>query len=993
MTRPSSPPLARTSLLPASIDAHKALETLAVRGCPVERADVASAVIALADHAPALVALVHADPDLLVDVLDRPLARGDSESSLRGSFLAATRDLGEGPELHRVLRRLRHRAVVRIALREIERLADVDETSREMAALAAGALEAAYAAVRRTFEERHGRIEDASGRSIPFVVLGMGKLGGGELNLGSDVDLIYVYGTDEGTVADGSSSVHEAFARIAVGITRALAEPTEDGFCFRVDLRLRPEGSSGPIVNALASAERYYESFGRIWERAAMLRARPIAGDRQLGQELLDALRSFIYPRPVDPRIIEEMRKMVSRSRRELSRDPERDVKLCRGGIREAEFTIQTLQLLFGGQNPVLQTPSTPKALRQLRSVGLLGHRESMQLGADWALLRRVEHRIHLWTGYQTHSLPSSVLELGRFARSLGYDDAESFQADFDDARSRVAQLFDSLADESSTSTGDRPIEKLVDRVVSRAPDAEIADAIARALPVDDPDEAASHLRRMTKNPHSPFGAIGLERAPTLASSLLREVRESAYPDAALRHLAEFFARIGADWSYDRALVEQPRLARRLVSLFGASSTLAAGLIGHPETVDSLFAGNATIPTEAEILAAHQEPPLDSVLIDEETFSSALRRRHRELTLRIGLAHVATDVDLAIASERLTTLADCQIERALAFSLAAIEARHGSPRIADDGRLSGFCIVGLGKLGSRELGFGSDLDLMAFFGSEGDTDGGPDARPIPATDFYARVTQRLMRILTNPDVEGRGYEVDMRLRPNGTRGPLAVAVPTFDGYHTHHAADWERQVLTRARVVAGDRRLGEALTQRFHRLAFDYPAPAAAELADMRERIELELGAERVDRFHVKYGYGGFVDVEFLAQWLAMRHGNDPRVRIGGTVATLEALRAIGALDRDDQEALVDGFEIAREVEQASRLLDEHRDPVIVPGGPVADRIARRLRMRNRDGLEPGAVLVATWQRTATEVRAIFERLVAPIATEPPWERKGRSRG
>jgi len=990
VTRSSSPPLARTSLAPPSAEAVKALDELALRGGATERPEIAAAIIALADHAPSLVALAHADPLLLHDVLERPLGRGDTESSMRAHFLAVTRELEEGPELERTLRRLRHRAVVRIALREIERLADVDETSAEMAALAAAVIDAAYFACRRTFERKHGAIRDARGHRVPFVVLGMGKLGGGELNLGSDVDLIYLYGTDDGSVADESCSVHEAFRRIAVGITRMLAEPTEDGFCFRVDLRLRPEGSSGPLVNAFASAERYYESFGRMWERAAMLRARPVAGERELGYELMEALRSFVYPRPLDPRIIAEMRSMVARSRRELSRDPDRDVKLCRGGIREAEFTIQTLQLLFGGQNVVLQTPSTPRALRQLRATGLLGHRESMQLGADWALLRRVEHRIHVWTGYQTHSLPLPGPDRERFVRSLGYSDETSFVTDLDAARRRVANIFDSLAEEGSTASIDPTLDRLVDRVVTRAPTEDIAEAIGAALTLDDADAAAAHLRRMAKNPHSPFGAIGLARAPTLAATLLREVRETAYPDAALRHLGDFFGRIGADWSYDRALVEQPRLTRRLVSLFGASSTLAAGLIGHPETVDSLFAGHASLPTTEEIHEAHRQPPLDSVLVDEETFASELRRRRREITLRIGLAHVATDVDLDIATDRLTTLADCQIERALAYSLAALETRNGTPRPVEDGRLSGFCIVGFGKLGSRELGFGSDLDVMAFYGTDGDTDGGPEHRVITASDFYARVTQRWMRILSNPDVEGRGYEIDMRLRPNGSRGPLAQSVSAFDGYHTHHAADWERQLLTRARIVAGDRALGEALLQRFHRLAFDYPAPAAREIAAMRHRIELELGSERSDRFHVKYGYGGLVDVEFLTQWLAMRHGNDPRVRVCGTVATLHALRSMGALSRDDEEALVEAFELAREIEQASRLLDDHREPVIVPGGPIADRIARRLRMRNRDGIEPGAVLVESWKRAAGEVRSVFERLVSPIPTEPPWERDRR---
>lgn len=983
------PPSSRSSVAGLTLEALAALDTYKARGGDTELPGVADVIVALAEHAPALLMYAFADPSLIPDVLARPLVRGDSEASYLAKFVEQAGTLGDGPELMRSLRRLRHRAVIRIALREVHRLADVDGTAAEMAALASAICDVAYRASRTTFEGRHGPIVDLSGNAIPFVVLGMGKLGGAELNLGSDIDLVLLYGTDEGHVGETTLSVHESFTRIAQRFTKLIAEQTEDGFCFRVDHRLRPEGSHGALVNSLASAERYYEVFGRPWERAAMLRARPVAGERELGDAFLVELRPFIYPRTPDPRIALELRSMVERSRRALSGDGTRDVKLGRGGIRESEFFVQSLQLIWGGQHRGLQTPSTTRALRALRTAGLLGHREAMQLGADWALLRRIEHRIHVWTGYQTHALPRAASDLEGFARSLGFEGAAEFEEVLDAARARVSSLFDSLVDGHIESRSDPEIDELIDSVRSGESRDVISRSVALALPVDDPDEATSHLMRLARTPHSPLGTVGATRNPDLARTLLMEVRVAAYPDAALRHLAEFFARLGKSFSYDRALAEQPLLARQLVSLFGASSTLSVALIAHPDTVDFVFTGHALLPSEDAIRAAHA----GALFVDfhtehPETFERALRRQFVELWIRIGLAYVGGGADLPEVSSRLSTLAECQIRLAVDFALAETTLRLGAPEAHDTSEPDGLCVVALGKLGSRELGFASDLDLGFYFGAEGTiVMSGAAGRIVTLSEFYARVGQRVLRLLSLPNEEGRGYDVDMRLRPSGSRGLLSQSVAAFDAYYSTQAASWERQALTRARPIAGSPQMAERMQARIDAVAFERAAPLASEVAAMRRRLELELAGEKPTRFHVKYGYGGIVDVEFIVQWLAMVHGADREVRVRGTANALRALAKISALTNDQAEALLDAWNLAREIEQASKLLDEHREPVLVPDGPVAERIARRLQMRTRDGVEPSAVLIDTWLRTAFEVRAMFTSLIADVGTLPPWER------
>jgi [glutamine synthetase] adenylyltransferase / [glutamine synthetase]-adenylyl-L-tyrosine phosphorylase len=340
--------------------------------------DVTRARERLETHAPALLGLVRADPGALQDVLRRPLALESDAAVYRRELAAALGERPEdGPALYRSLRRYRHRAIIRIALREITSAADIAQTSEEMALLASALIDAALDACASTQRARHGPALDAEGAPIASTVLGMGKLGGLELNLGSDVDLVFFYETDDG--AAGELTVHEHFARVAQRTVKALGDVTEDGFCFRVDLRLRPEGSRGPLVNSLASAERYYQTWGRTWERAAMLRARPVAGDLVFGWRLLGALTPFIYRRQVDPGVAEAMYEMLLRARRELAAD-ERDLKLGRGGIREAEFFVQALQLIWGGQHPELRVPGTMEALTRLRGAGLVTGREAATL-------------------------------------------------------------------------------------------------------------------------------------------------------------------------------------------------------------------------------------------------------------------------------------------------------------------------------------------------------------------------------------------------------------------------------------------------------------------------------------------------------------------------------------------------------------------------------------------------------------------------------------
>lgn len=964
---------------PLSAEARDAARALRERGARWEPEHERMAAI-VAEHAPALWPLVWREPGMMERVLSRPLEHPSDESTLSRELAAFCADPEDEASFRSRLRRYRHSAIVRIALREILRLADVDRTSAEMARLATVLIDAAVADAQTREFSRHGRAIDEDGNVVPLTVLGMGKLGGLELNLGSDVDLVFFYETDEGTVEGSDLTVHELQSRVARRAVRALSEVTADGFCFRVDLRLRPEGSRGPLVNSLASAERYYESWGRTWERAALLRARPIAGDRAFGARLLDALRPFVLRRSVDPSIAPQMAEMLARSRRELDVDLERDVKLGRGGIREAEFFVQTLQLVWGGRYPALAVPGTLDGLRRLRAAALVTDREAAMLEDAWALLRRVEHRIHVRTGYQTHLLPVDPAELARFASSLGYSSPATLEAALARARHDVESLFASLLPSDAEPPNGR-WDALLDLIARGKSADELAPIVAAELPVHDPFEAASQLVRLARRAGSPLGPVTRERTPELGRMLLDEVASVADPDSALRHLADFFTRLGGPWPYERLLLEEPRLTRRLIALFGASGTLAGGLVGHPESIDLLLTSAA--PPIDEIAKAH-ERLADQLEADPdpERVVAELRRLKRELTLQVGLAYAAGEIDLNGAAQRLSELAEGQARVALEAATRWAVRRWGRP----DPDRGGLVVCAMGKLGARELGFGGDLDLVFLYGADGETSPVGDSRTTTHAELFARIAQRTMMLLREQDAEGPGYQTDTRLRPSGRGGTLVASLASFDAYHARQAAAWERQALLRARPIAGDPRVAAEAEARFVELAYFGGPPSREELAHTRARIQVELAGESADRYHPKLGHGGLVDIEFFVQWHQMRHGNDERVRTPNTGAAIDGLAAAGVFSPIDADTLREGHAFFRAVEQSLKLGDEHREPMLEPRGRSGAHVARAMGMRARDGMDAPEVLAEAYRRQANAIRALFERKIAPVDARAPWE-------
>lgn len=939
---------------------------------------------------PALAREIAADPRAVARVADEGFRLPRDRATLLARLGALAGPLDDG-----YLARLRRGARderLRIALRELLPGslggADVDVTAREITALAEATIELALVEAMAAIEARFGEPRTAQGARGRFVVLGMGKLGGGELNAGSDVDLVYLYDTDDGEAVGPSgerTTLHEVWTRVARRLTASLEEVTPDGMLWRVDLRLRPEGSTGALVNSFAAAERYYESFGRLWERAALLRARPIAGELALGEEILDALAPFVWRRRVDPSIAAEMIELTRRARFELSRDPARDLKLGPGGIREAEFFVQTLQLVWGGREPRVRVKGTIEALRRLRARGLVTDREGRVIVEGYLALRRAEHAIQTATGLQTHSLPEAAPELERLARVLGFSDRAALEDDLSRHRARIATRFGSLAP-PATPAPSRWADAIA--ALERGDRDAFADAIAReGLGAGEqpgrPSDLARALFDLSRHPDALLGARSRDLYPALAETTLDAVADAADPEQAALLLRSVFARFRRPGVYVALLGAERAAVRRLVETLGASAFIGEAVAHNPELGDLvLFA--RPLPTvdiaRDEVLLATKDAA--SAEDAEDALVAGLRRAKARILLEVALGDLGSELDTREATRILSALADAELEAATRFSLNA----------PADEPVRGLAVLAMGKLGGGEIGYGSDLDVLFLFD--------PAAAPEGAdpTAFYTRAARRIIRLVSISHPAGPGYELDTRLRPSGSQGLLVTSLEAFARYHGQEvggadrqppsvkAAIWEKMALLRARACAGDPALGAEAMRIARATAYarvDDAAAVAAEIHRLRGRMTRELSTERPGRHDPKLGRGGLIEIEFVAQMLQMLHGADPRVRTSETGRAIDALEAIGALAPEQAEALREGYRFLRRLEQRIRVVHADASNLLEERAPGLAPLARRMGIRDLPRGEAAAELVARYREVTARVRAVYDAVVAARVPAP----------
>jgi [glutamine synthetase] adenylyltransferase / [glutamine synthetase]-adenylyl-L-tyrosine phosphorylase len=892
----------------------------------------------------------------------------DLAADLAQSLRAFT---GREPRMN-ALRRFKYRHLVRIGARDLLGDADLGVTTDELARLADVCLAEACRMAEAEQRARVGAPLDPDGLETGLAVIGMGKLGGEELNYSSDIDLVFVYGADGETAGgpDGRLPNGEFFARACREVVAIIEAVTDEGYVFRVDLRLRPEGRSGAIAHSLAAYTAYHERRAELWERQALLKARVAAGDVRVGARFLDWAREVVYRPGVDERVVPAIREMKRQIDAELGRRGESlaaNVKLGRGGIREIEFIVQALQLLYGGDDAWLRARNSLKALFRLTERGYLAPELGRTLSHALVHLRTVEHRLQLVHEFQTHTLPEAAAELGRLARRLGIEArpaqaARVFRARHRAVTTAVHRAFtDFFAGGRSATPGKR---------------LKLPGLLAlRATGFADPERARQNLELILEGrPLVPYaGALGqaLER---LFPALLDALWKSPDPDEALNQFERFLAAAGPRAGYIELLADSPTLLDGLVRLCAGGDLLTQLLIAQPELLASL-ADPAALerPRRRASLRAALAPVFEPGAAPAERRDRLRRlKQAEELTIVWRYLLGATSIDGY--SRETTRLAEAVLEAGWLLALESQVQRHGVPRDAH-GRFVPAVIVGVGKLGGRELTTGSDLDLFVVYddstrieeGKRGTLPGCPYPTDVHA--FYSGAVERLAGNLGDITQAGVAFAVDLRLRPGSKGSGFAASVDALGRYYEEHGDLWERQTLTRTRLVLGDRALARQVRATLRRLVYGAPLPDSAlkEIAEVRTRMEVELGKETPGRRHVKLGRGGLVDVEFLAQALQLVHGAaHPEVRVPATAAALRALARVGALARETGEALIDHYRFLRRVSAALRLLGARPTDTLELAGPMPARVASALGLPSRE-----AFLAAYRERTEA-VRAAY---------------------
>jgi len=888
------------------------------------------------------------------------------------------------------IRRFRRRETLRIGYGDIVRGIPVEVVTLDLSHLADACVEVACRLARRRVEARHGVPSGPDGRPARFVVLALGKLGGEELNYSSDIDLIFLYDVEGQGDGPRPATNAEFFARVGGEIVRTLSDHSALGVAYRVDMRLRPEGEGGPLARSLAATLGYYLSTGRTWERQALIKCRPIAGDLDLGRAFVDAIGPLVYRRYLGAAEIGDIKAMKRRiENRTLSAGTaEVEVKTGRGGIRDVEFVAQFLQLLHGGRYPEVRHANTLVALARLEAVGCLTADERGIMGDTYAFLRQIEHRLQVMFDRQTHKMPVDAEERRTLAIRLGYPPAspwedrtgpaQRFEADYRAKTERNRKILNHLLHDAFRDDEGTAVDPVVDLVLDPHPGPEQVDAALGRYPFRDRRTAYDNLLALARE-DTPFLSEPRCRhfLAAIAPRLLQAVGRAPDPDMALTNLEKVSASLGAKAILWELFNDNPPTLKLYVDLCANSQFLTEILIGNPGMIDDLMDSLIVDrPQSAKVIRAE----LAELCKGAEDPAPILLSFRNSQFVRIGTRDILGREPLRDVTRELADVAEAIVAQVARDQWDRRAARFGTPR-RPDGKPSRWAIAALGKFGGRELNYHSDLDLVIFFESEGRTEGGPES--VSNGEFVAEVARRTLKTLGDPSPAGPPlYRVDARLRPHGASGPLVVTLDAFIEYLDGEAHPWERLAWTRARVVHATGDFGRSVAEAI-RLALarpDDPATLAREAVAMRRRLESSCPSSDLKR-----GFGGLADVEFVVQYLQLIHmSRAPELPRSNVWEALIVLRRVGVLAPDAQVELRDAYEFLRGVEARLRIV-HNRSVTELPDHP--DDLARLARRLGYDANDPDPdATVAAFQadaaRHAARARGWFLRIVGEAAGE-----------
>ncbi len=921
--------------------------------------------------------LLVADPesfDLLRLTEGQPSARQALVEDITSEVSALEHDTA----VLRALRRFKHREMLRIAYGDIVREQSLHTVTAQISYLADAILEAALAAAWKKSQRQRGIPRRADGSPARLVVLGMGKLGGVELNYSSDIDLILLYDEEGRTDAKRPTSNAEFFERLARDFVALLASPTELGAAYRVDLRLRPEGRRGAIVESVAGALHYYDVRGRTWERQAFIKARPVAGDHALGAEFLEALGPWIYRRYLSRADISGIKALKRRIEQQTHREgaAARDVKTGHGGIRDIEFVIQFLQLLNGGDLPDVRTGNTLEAIARLEKAGCLRHQERTILEENCHFLRKIEHRLQIMFDLQTHLLPTQPEEMRKLALRMGYAEAPertalaAFEADYrnqTDLNRRILDhlLHDAFGDEAETQAE-------ADLVLDPSPPEE---RIVEVL--------GKYRFRDVRQAYRNLAALGEEKIrflstrrcrhflASIAPQLLRAIAATPDPASTLVNLDMVSDSLGGKGVLWELFSFNPPSLRLCVEVCAYSAYLSGILIGNPGMIDSLMDSLVLdkLPTRETL-----QRTLADLCRAAEDLDPILHSFKNDQQLCVGVRDILGKEDIAATTGALSDVAETCLAQIVGREHERLAAKFGVPTVAEGPRAGEPCelvVLGMGKLGGREMNYHSDLDVVFLYEAEGHTVHGrasPRAQTTTNQHFFSELGQRIIKAAAGLSACGRLYEVDARLRPTGKSGSLATSLDELARYFAQGAGQlWERQALCKARAVYGSPRAADAAMATVARAAFEHPwhRSDADEVRRMRHRLEETTAATSLKR-----GPGGIVDVEFLVQMLQLKCGRrDPRVRSPNTLAALAALGQARAISAEDCEFLAESYRFLRTVESRLQLMNSTARDKLPEDPTELAKLAHLLRAPSSDAV------LADFDHYMRQTRARFDRV------------------
>ncbi|MDH3746633.1 MAG: bifunctional [glutamate--ammonia ligase]-adenylyl-L-tyrosine phosphorylase/[glutamate--ammonia-ligase] adenylyltransferase [Gammaproteobacteria bacterium] len=831
------------------------------------------------------------------------------------------------------LRRERNRQLTHILWRDIVGDASVSETLEALSDVADQLLRGASEYAVRQMPKRFGQLRDDNGTLVPMVIIGMGKLGGHELNFSSDIDIIFAYPRDG--VSDGQKQLHaqQYFDRISRYVIALLDEVTADGFVFRTDTRLRPFGDSGPPVVSFAALEAYLLQHGREWERYAYIKARIVGArpEANVQRDLFENLiQPFVYRRYLDYGVFEALREMHAMISTEVKqRELAQNIKLGPGGIREIEFIVQSLQLVRGGRRLELQSPSLLSVLPLLVDAKGISQHAADGLTAAYLFLRRLENLMQAAHDKQTHELPDDEQDRARLCFAMEVPNWDVLTDELERHRRFVSQQFNRIAFRGSSAADDQTVEQRLSELWGAAAGAAEWQQALEKFDFRDAAVVAKHVITFRDAPTTrKIGTVASVRLQTFVCRLLTLARERQHPALAVARSLQVIERVLRRSAYLALLNENRLAAERLVSLCERSAYITDELARFPVLLDELLdprlltgpMSKGELKTELDEHLSGFDDGLGGIgaNLDSEQHMELLAQFQRGNMFRVAVADFSGELPIMKVSDSLTFLAETVLEHALAVAWKDLTSKHGVPRYEIDGesRTAGFGVIAYGKLGGLELSYGSDLDIVFLHDSRGKAQLTDGSRPLDNSMFFSRLVRRLVHFLTTRTTTGALYEIDTRLRPSGRKGLLVTSTDAFERYQEENAWTWEHQALLRARAVAGS----EELAKEFERIRADTLTQRVKrdtlkdDVLSMRARMRKELDRSDVAVFDLKQGVGGIGDIEFLVQYLVLSHAaTEPSVfEFTDNIRQLDALAASGIVTPDTAAALQDIYRIFR---------------------------------------------------------------------------------